>query len=159
MTWVLQLTIHKNSLSCRFHHFLSIPCTLFWWKSLLFHHLQKVSTFVTGATVAFRADYDGDTLLSADVGGTGSRSGLSGWQRICQKIPSWELRFIFPYQRQFLKMILHFPRWVIYVSSLQGTCTSMVFIDCWLPLLDSTWRCCILWFLDLKGKCIRTSEL
>ena len=42
----------------------------------------EISTFVTGATVAFRADYDGDTLLSADVGGTGSRYGLRGLQRI-----------------------------------------------------------------------------
>ena len=32
--------------------------------------------------MAFRADYDGDTLLSADVGGTGSRYGLRGLQRI-----------------------------------------------------------------------------
>lgn len=73
----------------------------------------EISTFVTGATVAFRADYDGDTLLSADVGGTGSRYGLSGWQRICQKTPSWEQTFIFPYQWQFLKMILQFSRWEI----------------------------------------------
>jgi len=32
--------------------------------------------------MALRADYDGDTLLSADVGGTGSRYGLRGLQRI-----------------------------------------------------------------------------
>ena len=37
--------------------------------------------------MAFRADYDGDTLLSADVGGTGSRYGLGDLQRIAENLP------------------------------------------------------------------------
>lgn len=152
MTWVLELNIYKNFLFCRFHHFLSTSF-VFCFEPVV-PSSPEISTFVTGATVAFRADYDGDTLLSADVGGTGSRSGLSGWQRICQKTPSY-----------YSPTNGSFWRWFSssaggkYVSSLQGTCTSMVFIDCWPPLLDSTWRCCILWFLDLKEKCIITSEL
>ena len=36
--------------------------------------------------MAFRADYDGDTLLSADVGGTGSRYGLGGLQRMAENL-------------------------------------------------------------------------
>ena len=162
MTWVLiWLTICKNSIFCRFHHFLSIPCILFWWKSLLFHHLQKFPHSPLephGFKGRLRWRYLAFcwcrwywfTLRPERFAKDPKKTSYA------KRYPPGRTNIHIPYQRQFLSMILHLPR---YVTSLQGTCTSIALIHCWLPLLGSTWRCCIRWFLDLKGKCIITSEL